>query len=146
RSGVRGYAHVIKEDIASPRLLFVGTEFGVWVSIDGGVQWAQYKGRDFPDVAVRDIVVHPAKSDLILATHGRGIWIVDDISPLRELTSEVLAKNAAFLKSGPVQQRIDASGGSAEGDAAFLGPNPPNAVWITYYQRKRHIFGRMKIE
>jgi photosystem II stability/assembly factor-like uncharacterized protein len=145
-SGVRGYAHIIREDILSPQLLFVGTEFGVWVSIDGGAHWAQYKGGDFPDVAVRDIVVHPAKSDLILATHGRGIWIVDDIGPLRELTSEVLAKDAAFLKSGPVQQRIDASGGSAEGDAAFLGPNPPNAVWITYYQKKRHIFGRMKVE
>jgi len=116
------------------------------VSIDGGAQWAQYKGGDFPNVAVRDIVVHPTKSDLILATHGRGIWIIDDISALRELTSEVLAKDVAFLKSRPVQQRIDASGGSAEGDATFVGPNPPNAVSITYYQKKRHIFGRMKIE
>jgi hypothetical protein len=116
------------------------------VSIDGGAEWAQYKGGDFPSVAVRDIVVYPTKSDLILATHGRGIWIVDDISPLRELTSELLAKHAAFLKSGPVQQRIDANGGWSEGDAAFVGPNPPNALWITYYQKKRHIFGRLKIE
>src|SRR5205085_2154156 len=86
--GVRGYAHVIKEDTVSPNLLFAGTEFGLWVSLDGGKQWAQYKGSEFPNVAVRDIVVHPRESDLIIATHGRGIWIVDDISPLRMLTPE----------------------------------------------------------
>src|SRR6185437_6330298 len=82
-SGVRGYAHVIKEDTQSPNLLFLGTEFGLWVSIDGGQRWAQYKGSNFPAVAVRDIVVHPRTSDLVLATHGRGIWIIDDISSLR---------------------------------------------------------------
>ena len=146
-SGVRGYAHVIKEDSVSPRLLFLGTEFGLWVSIDGGKQWAQYKGNNFPDVAVRDIVVQPRESDLVLATHGRGIWIVDDITPLRQLTPEILAKDAAFLESKPVQhQRLPAGGGWPEGDGTFVGPNPPDGVVITYYQKKRHIFGRMKIE
>ena len=95
-SGVRGYAHVIKEDTVSPNLLFLGTEFGLWISLDGGKQWAQYKGHEFPDVAVRDIVVHPRESDLVIATHGRGIWIVDDITPLRKLTPEVLAQEAVF--------------------------------------------------
>ncbi len=145
-SGVRGYAHVVKEDTVSPNLLFVGTEFGLWISIDGGKQWAQYKGNDFPDVAVRDLVVEPRSSDLVLATHGRGIWIVDDISPLREMTPDVMARDAVFLASHPQQQRMNAQGGWAEGDATFLGPNPPDAALITYYQKKRHIFGRMKIE
>src|SRR5438270_2019560 len=144
--GVRGYAHVIKEDTVSPNLLFAGTEFGLWVSLDGGKQWAQYKGGDFPNVAVRDIVVHPRESDLIVATHGRGIWIVDDISPLRKLTPEVLAQDAVFLQSKPTQQRIEASGGWAEGSAVYTGPNPPDAAMITYYQKKRHIYGKMKIQ
>ena len=71
-SSVRGYAHVIKEDLVSSRLLFLGTEFGLWVSLDAGEHWAQYKGHDFPNVAVRDIALHPRSSDLVLATHGGG--------------------------------------------------------------------------
>ena len=145
-SGVRGYAHVIKEDTVRPDLLFLGTEFGLWVSLDGGKRWAGYKGNEFPSVAVRDIVVQPRDSDLVLATHGRGIWIVDDITPLRNLTPDVLEKDVAFVESRPVQQRIQAFGGWPEGDATFSGPNPPNSAAITYYQKKRHIFGRMKIE
>ncbi|MGA2846796.1 MAG: sialidase, partial [Candidatus Acidiferrales bacterium] len=145
-SGVRGYAHVIKEDTTTPNLLFVGTEFGLWISVDGGQQWAQYKGHEFPDVAVRDIVVHPRESDLVLATHGRGIWIVDDITPLRKLTPEMLAQEAAFVAGKPTQQRLEANGGWAEGNATFIGPDPADAALITYYQKKRHIFGKMKIE
>jgi photosystem II stability/assembly factor-like uncharacterized protein len=143
---VRGYAHVIKEDTVSPNLLFLGTEFGLWISLDGGKQWAQYKGGDFPDVAVRDIVIQPRESDLVLATHGRGIWIVDDISPLRKLTPEVMAREAAFVQGKPAQQRLNASGGWAEGSATFIGQNPADGATITYYQKKRHIFGKMKIE
>jgi photosystem II stability/assembly factor-like uncharacterized protein len=145
-SGVRGYAHVIKEDTVSSRLLFLGTEFGLWISLDGGRQWAQYKGGDFPNVAVRDIVVQPRESDLVLATHGRGIWIVDDISPLRQLTPDILAKDAVFLEGKTQQQRLEAQGGWSEGDGTYRGDNPPDAALITYYQKKRHIFGRMKIE
>src|SRR6266581_683326 len=145
-SGVRGYAHVIKEDTVVPSLLFLGTEFGLWISPDGGKHWAQYKGHEFPAVAVRDIVVHPRESDLVLATHGRGIWIVDDITPLRKLTPEVTAQEATFIQGKLAQQRLPASGGWVEGSAAFTGPNPPDAALITYYQKKRHIFGKMKLE
>jgi photosystem II stability/assembly factor-like uncharacterized protein len=145
-SGVRGYAHVIKEDTVRHDLLFLGTEFGLWISPDGGKQWARYKGHEFPMVAVRDIVVHPRESDLVIATHGRGIWIVDDITPLRKLTPEVMAQEAVFLQAKPAQQRLPAQGGWAEGSAVFTGPNPPDAALITYYQSKRHIFGKMKLE
>jgi photosystem II stability/assembly factor-like uncharacterized protein len=145
-SGVRGYAHVIKEDTVAPNLLFLGTEFGLWISLDGGAHWAQHKGGHFPDVAVRDLMVQPRDSDLVVATHGRGIWIVDDITPLRYLTSELMNQEAAFLPGRPVQQRLSASGGWSEGDAAFSGANPPEGAMITYYQQKRHIFGKMKIE
>jgi len=145
-SPVRGYAHVIKEDLANPDLLFLGTELGLWVSLDGGKQWAHYKGGDLPAVAVRDLAIHPRDHDLVIATHGRGIWIVDDITPLRALTPATLASNAVFLKARPIVQRVPAQGGWANGDAAFVGPNPPGDAVITYYQKKRHIFGDLTIE
>jgi photosystem II stability/assembly factor-like uncharacterized protein len=143
---VRGYAHVVREDLVNKDLLFLGTEFGLWVSLDEGKQWAQYKGGDLPNVAVRDLAIHPRDNDLVIATHGRGIWIVDDITPLRALTADQLQQKAAFLSAAPVQQRIIAFGGWANGDAEFTGNNPPGEAQITYYQRKRHIFGDMKIE
>jgi photosystem II stability/assembly factor-like uncharacterized protein len=144
--GVRGYAHVIKEDLVQKNLLFLGTEFGLYVSIDGGKAWAQFKGSRFPAVAVRDLAIHPRDHDLVLATHGRGIWIVDDITPWRALTPELLTQEAAFVSARPVQQRISANGGWAEGAATFSGDNPPDAAVITYYQRTRHLFGKLKLE
>src|SRR4029077_9870437 len=96
-SGVRGYAHVITEDTVSSNVLFLGTEFGLWISADGGQRWAQYKGTDFPAVAVDDIVVQARESHLAVATHGRDIWIVDDISSWRALTPDVVTKEAALI-------------------------------------------------
>ena len=145
-SKVRGYAHVVKEDLVNPELLFVGTEFGLWVTVDGGKQWAQYKGGDLPNVAVRDLAIHPRDADLVIATHGRGIWIIDDITPLRKLTPETMAKEAEFMQSKPAVQRIPAGGGWVDGDAVFVGDNPPDSAVITFYQKKRHIFGDMKLE
>jgi hypothetical protein len=144
--GVRGYAHVIKEDLVKPDLLFLGTEFGLWVSIDGGKNWAQFKGNHFPAVAVRDLAIQPRDNDLVLATHGRGIWIIDDITPLRALTPDLLKQEVAFVSARPVQQRIEGTGGWAPGDAAFIGDNPPGAAVINYYQRERHLFGKLKLE
>ena len=144
--GVRGYAHVIKEDLVQPGLLFLGTEFGLFVSIDGGKAWAQFKGGRFPAVAVRDLAIQPRDNDLALGTHGRGIWIVDDITPLRALTAYLLKEEATFVSARPVQQRIQANGGWAPGAATFIGDNPPDAAVITYYQRSRHLFGKIKIE
>jgi photosystem II stability/assembly factor-like uncharacterized protein len=143
---VRGYAHVVKEDLENKNLLFVGTEFGLWMSFDGGQQWAQYKGGDFPDVAVRDLAIHPRDKDLVIATHGRGIWIVDDITPLRALTPETLTKEAAFIEARPTVQQLGANGGWVNGDAVFVGDNPTGEAVITYYQQKRHIFGDLRIE
>ena len=145
-SGVRGYAHVIKEDTVDPKLLFLGTEFGLWISNDGGAHWAQYTGSNFPNVAVRDLAIHPRTSDLVIATHGRGIWIIDDISPWRSLTPELMGKEAEFLPVPPVVQYIQAFGGWAEGDNSFQGASRPEDAHIPYYQRSRHIFGDLKIE
>ncbi|MGA2260107.1 MAG: sialidase [Acidobacteriota bacterium] len=143
---VRGYAHVVKEDLVNKDLLFAGTELGLWVSLDGGKQWAQYTGGNLPNVAVRDLAIHPRDNDLVIATHGRGIWIIDDITPLRVLTPEILAREAAFIDARPAVQRLPASGGWANGDASFAGDNPTDDAVITYYQQKRHIFGDLKVE
>jgi photosystem II stability/assembly factor-like uncharacterized protein len=145
--GVRGYAHVIKEDRTNPNILFLGTEFGLFMSLNGGQSWAQFKPTGFPEgVAVRDIALQDRADALVLATHGRGIWVVDDISPLRELTSQVLASNVALIPGKPVEQRIQGNGGWAEGDASYYGDNPASGAVITYYQKARHVIGRMKLE
>ncbi len=143
---VRGYAHVIKEDTVKKDLLFLGTELGLFISIDGGKSWAEFRGGDFPRVAVRDLQIHPREGDLVLATHGRGIWIVDDLSPLRALSDDVLAKEVAFVAGRAAQQRMSAAGGWSEGDATFIGENPPDGVVVTYYQRARHLYGPIDIE
>jgi photosystem II stability/assembly factor-like uncharacterized protein len=145
--GVRGYAHTIKEDTARKDLLFVGTELGLWISLDGGARWAQFRGGEFPDgVAVRELQVHPRDGDLVIATHGRGIWIVDDIAPLRALSDDGLQKSTAFLPSRDVQQRMAANGGWPEGDASFAGDSAPGGAQITYYLRSRHVYGPIKLE
>jgi photosystem II stability/assembly factor-like uncharacterized protein len=144
--GLRGYVHVVKEDSVTPDLLFVGTEFGLWISTDRGSHWVPFRPANFPAVAVRDIALQARDNDLVLATHGRGIWIADDITPLRHLTSNVLTQDVAFVAARPIQQRITADGGWAEGDAKFTGENPPDGALITYYQRQRHLFGALKLE
>jgi hypothetical protein len=95
---------------------------------------------------VRDLAIHPRDDDLVIATHGRGIWIIDDITPLRELTRQTLAQGVAFFQTRPVVQPLSASGGWSNGDAMFVGPNPPSDAVITYYLQKRHIFGDMTLE
>ncbi len=144
--GVRGYAHVIKEDPLQRRMLFLGTELGLWISIDAGATWAEFTGGDFPKVAVRDLQIQARDHDLVLATHGRGIWIIDDLTPLRAMSDEVLAKSVTFLPGRPVQQRMPAQAGWADGDAVFVGQNAPLGATINYYQRGRHLFGKLKLE
>ena len=144
--GVRGYAHVIKEDTVERRLLFLGTELGLWISIDAGATWAEFTGSDFPKVAVRDMQIQPRDNDLVLATHGRGIWIIDDLTPLRAMSQDVLTKVVTFLPGRPVQQRLPSQGGWVDGDAVFVGQNSPWGATINYYQRARHLFGKLKLE
>ena len=142
---LRGYAHVVKEDLVNPDLLFLGTELGLYVSVDGGKQWGQFTGK-LPNVAVRDLAIHPRDHDLIVGTHGRGIFIVDDITPLRGLTREVVQEDVAFLASRPAPMLIPAFEFAFGDDGEFTGPNPPEAAMITYYLKKRHLIGDLKLE
>jgi photosystem II stability/assembly factor-like uncharacterized protein len=142
---IRGYVHVVKEDPLNPALLFVGTEFGLFVSIDGGAKWAQFTAN-LPNVAVRDIAIHPREHDLILATHGRGIFIIDDITPLRGLTADVLERDVAFLASRPSPMVAPASEFGFNGDAEFVGASPSDAAVITYYLKRRHLLGDLRLD
>jgi len=142
---IHGYAHVVRQDLVNPNLLFVGTELGLFISVDGGVQWAQFKGN-FPNVAVRDLVIHPREHDLMIATHGRGIYILDDLTPIRALTREVLAADVTMLPSRPSVMAIPAFEQRFDGDAAFDGESPGDFATVTYYLKKRHVFGDCKVE
>ncbi len=142
---IESYCYKIIEDLENPDLLFLGTEFGLYVSIDGGQVWSRFE-ENLPKVSVMDLVIQPRENDLVLGTHGRGIVIIDDISPLRDLTPEMLEQNLVFLESRPYL--ISSMGGTQSygGDDEFRGRNPSDALYITYFMKKRHVFGDMYIE
>ncbi|MEA2562082.1 MAG: hypothetical protein QOH06_3586 [Acidobacteriota bacterium] len=145
-ASLEGYAHVVRQDLENPDLLFLGTEQGLFISVDGGASWARYTGGDFPRVAIRDMAIHPRDADLILATHGRGIYILDDITPLRKLTRDVMEQEVAFLPSRPAPMVIPSSIQDFPGDEEYVGTTPEEAAYVTYYLKKRHIVGDLKLE
>ena len=115
---------VVREDLKNPNLLFVGTAVGVHVSIDGGKHWVPLK-KGLPPVPVHDMVIHPRDSDLVIGTHGRGIFIMD-ISPLQELTPEVAEEDAYLFKvQPPTLFHLDITKNKGvRGDRLFFVPNP----------------------
>jgi photosystem II stability/assembly factor-like uncharacterized protein len=139
------YCHIIKEDLKNPNLLYLGTEFGMYLSIDGGQKWVPFRGG-LPMASIRDMVFQPRKNDLVIATHGRGIYIIDDLQPIQELKVEDLNKDVVFLNSRPTL--LDFIGWSldTQGDNDYSADNPEMNPLITYYLKKRHMFGDMYLE
>jgi len=115
--------YVIREDIKNKNLLFLGTEFAAYFSIDGGTTWTRLM-HDMPTVAVHDLLIHPRDNDLIAGTHGRGTYILDDITPLQQLTDDV--KNTdAYLFENPVATKWKGiSRGATMGHQLYIGKNP----------------------
>ncbi len=133
-----GPVYVIREDLKNKNLLFVGTEFKVFFSIDGGAKWTDL-GLNMPTVAFHDLYIHPRDNDLIAGTHGRGIWILDDISPLQQASEELLESEAFLFENGKVGTqwlRLD-RGGYGRGNLFFQGENPPNGATISYYLKDK---------
>jgi hypothetical protein len=95
---------------------------------------------------VRDVAIQPRESDLLIATHGRGIYILDDLTPLRALTPEILAADAALLPSRPAELSLPADEQRFDADAEFVGRSLPETAPIVYYQRKRNIFGSLRVD
>jgi len=136
----RGQAHMLVEDHVKPELLFVGTEFGLYFTIDGGEKWIELSGG-LPTVAVRDVEIQRRENDLVLGTFGRGFYILDDYSPLREVT-EALLEGDGYLF--PVKKawvymeeaRLGLRGKAFQGDDYFTAPNPPFGATFTFYLKE----------
>ena len=130
---VQGYALSIEQDPVDPDLLFLGTEFGLWVSFDAGKSWSKWK-HGFPTASVMGLQVHPRDHDLIVATHGRAAYILDDIRPLRTVTKETLAKPLHFFETGEAMQHTtrQKKGARFVADSEFRGENEPYGALLTY--------------
>jgi hypothetical protein len=129
--------NVVFEDNVNPDLLFVGNDTGVFVSIDGGKSWVKMN-NDIPNVPVHDLLVHPREADLVVGTYGRGIFVTD-ISPLREMNEEILAKKVHFFRIEPATQRITWQMGNDYlfGNEHIVTPNEPSGMAIRYYAQGR---------
>ena len=115
--------YVVKEDPKNPNLLFAGTEFSAYASVDGGRSWHRIM-TGLPTVPVHDLVIHPRDGDLIAATHGRSIWILDDITPLQQLTPDVMLAESHLFTQRVATQWRGISRGATRGHLMFMGKNP----------------------
>jgi photosystem II stability/assembly factor-like uncharacterized protein len=131
---IDGFVHVIEQDHVNKNLLFLGTEFGFYFSLNRGKEWIKWT-PGFPTAPVRDLAVHPRDNDLIIGTHGRSVYILDDISFLRELDPTIFNKNAYLFKPSDTYQfrTSNSSAYSTRGDTEFMGQNRESGVLITYY-------------
>jgi photosystem II stability/assembly factor-like uncharacterized protein len=142
---IKGFARNIKEDLENPHLLFLGTELGLFITVDGGQNWSQFT-NNMPSVAVHYITIHPETNDLVMGTHGRGVIIIDDISPLRQITNENISKNVYFFKTRPTVLRDDTPFSEGGDMSEYVGANPNRNAQIIYYLKNRHTFGKMTLE
>jgi len=130
-----GYLHVIREDPVYKNLLFCGSEFRLFVSFDGGKTWIS-KWKDFPTVAVRDIQIHPREKDLVIGTHGRGVWIIDDIRCLEAMPEAMNNAYALFPIKAATLYSLRSSV-EMYSDPGFAGENPAYGACITYYLKEK---------
>jgi photosystem II stability/assembly factor-like uncharacterized protein len=129
------------EDTVNPKLLFAGTEFGAFFTIDGGQHWVRLKGG-LPTIAVRDMVLQTREGDLVIATFGRGFYVLDDISPLRQIKPEMVEQAAALfpLKDSLLYVERHPLGGPRkgfQGDAFYTADNPPYGAVFTAYLKEK---------
>jgi Uncharacterized protein related to plant photosystem II stability/assembly factor len=131
-----GTVHVIREHYRNPKLLFLGTERGLYWSNDQGGHWTRLK-LNLPTVPVDDIAIHPRENDLVLATHGRSIWIFDDLGPLEQMTDAIPSEELHVFDTRPATEWRIANRSGFTGHKAFFGPNPPNGASITYFLKSK---------
>ena len=144
---IKGYAHVVKEDPVNARACSSPERSSACGCRSTAARSGPSSRANLPNVAVRDIAIHPRDHDLILATHGRGIYIVDDITPLRALTSDrrwSATWRSCRRRPSPMVTPVSEFG--FNGDAEFVGANPGDGAVITYYLKKRHMLGDLRLE
>ena len=142
---IDGFVKNIQEDFVNENLLFLGTEKGLYITIDGGANWSHFTNK-MPNVAIYYMELNKKTNDLVMATHGRGIIILDDISPLRQINQEVLNKDLHFfdLKAAEIEEQSNF--GATATELEFVGNNPASNAQIIYYLKKRHTLGKMDME
>jgi len=129
-----GSTRCLREDISNPNLLFLGTEFAVWASVDRGTSWTRLN-NNLPTVAVHEIAIHPTAGEIVAATHGRSLWVLD-ITPLRQMTPEILKAGAHLYQSQTaVRQRMEPRRGGT--NRQFVGQNPVFGAQIYYHLEKK---------
>lgn len=133
-------AWTVVEDPGQEGLLFLGTEFGLFVTLDGGGHWSRLKGG-LPTIAIRDLEIQTRENDLVLASFGRGFFILDDYTPLRHLSAETLAAEGTVFPVKDPWMYVEANplgGGekSQRGDAFYTAPNPPFGAVVTYHLKE----------
>lgn len=133
KDNIRGYCLVLEQDPVDKDLLFLGTEFGLWFSCDGGAHWQQFK-NGFPTCSAMALVVHPRDHDLVIGTHGRAVWIVDDIRPLRGMGKELQAKALHLHPVPPAYQHAtkQTAGSRFPGHGEFRGQTRPRGMMISF--------------
>ena len=136
----KGTVYVVIDDPKDASLLYAGTEFGAYFSRDGGARWTRLRGG-LPTIQVRDMAIHKRDDALVLATFGRGFWVMDDLAPLRALTPQVVASSAALLPLSRTPMFIESSplggrGQSFQGAAFYTANNPAFGATFTYYLRE----------
>jgi photosystem II stability/assembly factor-like uncharacterized protein len=129
------HCKVIREDRKNPRVLYAGTENACYVSIDGGEHWIKLNGDSLPTVAVDDLVQHPREMDLVAGTHGRSIYVLDDASPLSQLTPEIVQSDFHAFDIQPARPRLFLWHAGCWTERAFVGANPPLGAKIHYWIR-----------
>ena len=129
----------IAEDHVNPNLLFAGTEFGLFFTVDGGQKWIQLNGN-LPTIQVRDLVIQRRENDLVVGTFGRGIYILDNYTPLRSITPEMLKQDALFPVKDALMyiqsQPLGGRGKSFQGESFYTADNPPFGATFTYYLKE----------
>ena len=127
-----GHVNVVREDPRNPRLLYVGTEHGFHISLDAGAHWTRFM-NGLPAAPSDDLVIHPREQDLVLGTHGRSIYILDDITPLQQLTPDILAADVHLFDVRPgVLWNRDIRTTHGGGTSMFRAENPPDGTYISY--------------
>jgi len=130
-TGLRGYVHLVLEDPRQPQLLYAGTELGLFASFDGGARWTDLR-LGLPPLPVYDIVVHPRDNDLVIATHARGFYILDDATPLQQLAGAMTGAVTLFPPV-PATRYTPVNETSSLGSAVFVAPNKPYGAPISYF-------------
>jgi hypothetical protein len=131
------YIWVIREDPRNPNIIYAGTEVGLFISFTRGEHWVKLHLKNLPTVAVHDILIHPRENDIIIGTHGRSLWVLDNVSFLQEISSELIQQPGYMFTVRPALRHATMMTRYGIGDKVFKGENPSYGALITYYLKDR---------